>query len=135
MKKLHTAGLLAIRNRKLLLAYSGNKQCYYLPGGKLDRDESPEQALCREVAEELQVTIQPNDLHYFSHITAPAYGEKTGTIMEQDCFLLMKDIDPRSSAEISEVKYFSFEDYLSMPAKAPGAVMILEQLKAAGLID
>jgi 8-oxo-dGTP pyrophosphatase MutT (NUDIX family) len=135
MVSLHTAGLVAITNRKLLLAFSRNKQCFYLPGGKVDNGETAELALCREVAEELQVQIEPGDLQYFTHITAPAYGEKGGTIMEQDCFLLTTDIKPTCSSEIGEIKYFSLEEYLQMPVTAPGAVMVLEQLKAAELID
>ena len=79
--KLPTAGLLIIENRKLLLAYSRNKQCFYLPGGKIDVDETAAQALCREIAEEMNVTIEENELEYYMHITAPAYGEENGTIM------------------------------------------------------
>src|SRR5204863_278305 len=30
------AGLIYIEDKKLLLAFSKNKQCFYLPGGKLD---------------------------------------------------------------------------------------------------
>jgi len=32
---MQTAGLVVIKNRKLLLAFSNNKQAYYLPGGKV----------------------------------------------------------------------------------------------------
>ena len=44
-----------IEQRKLLLAYSANKKCFYLPGGKIDNHETPEKALCREIAEEMNV--------------------------------------------------------------------------------
>jgi 8-oxo-dGTP pyrophosphatase MutT (NUDIX family) len=135
MARLHTVGLLFINNRKLLMAFSRNKQCFYLPGGKLSNGETPEQALCRESAEELQVEIEPGNLRYFTHISAPAYGEANGIIMEQDCFLLTTSINPSPSVEIAELKYFSLDEYVGMPQTAPGAVMILEQLQAAGLID
>ncbi|HWJ90861.1 MAG TPA: NUDIX domain-containing protein [Flavisolibacter sp.] len=135
MAQLHTAGLLVIRNKKLLLAFSRNKRCFYLPGGNVDAGETVEQALCREAAEELQVIIEPCDLRYHAHITAPAYGEQNGTIMEQDCFLLTSSIKPACSGEIGAIKYFSLEEYLEVPDRAPGAVMILEQLKAEALID
>jgi hypothetical protein len=32
--QLQTAGLVVIKNRKLLLAFSKNKQAFYLPGAK-----------------------------------------------------------------------------------------------------
>jgi len=133
--KLPTAGLLNIQNRKLLLAYSRNKQCFYLPGGKIDAGETALKALCREIAEELNVLIDEQELKYYTHITAPAYGEGNGIIMEQDCFFLHRDIAPRASAEIGELKYFSFNDYLSETNKAPGALMVLERLKLEGFID
>jgi 8-oxo-dGTP pyrophosphatase MutT (NUDIX family) len=133
--QLPTAGLLVIENRKLLLAYSRNKQCFYLPGGKIDAGESATEALCREISEEMNVVLEETDLRYYTHITAPAYGETNGTIMEQECFLLNKKIRPSASAEVGELKYFSLEEYLLEETKAPGAVMILEQLKHDGLID
>ena len=55
--QLHTAGLIAIKDKKLLLAFSKNKQCFYLPGGKVDDTETAKQALCREIEEELNVHI------------------------------------------------------------------------------
>lgn len=133
--QLPCAGLLAIKERKLLLAYSKNKQCFYLPGGKVDTGETAAQALCREIAEELNVPLTENDLHFYTHITAPAYGEPNGIIMEQDCFIINKKINAAPSAEIAEVKYFSLDEYIQQSNKAPGAVMILEQLQKDGLID
>jgi 8-oxo-dGTP pyrophosphatase MutT (NUDIX family) len=133
--KLPTCGLLVIQNRKLLLAYSRNKKCFYLPGGKIDAGETPLQALCREIREELNVYIDEHELKFHTHITAPAYGEEDGIIMEQDCFFLHREIIPQPAAEIGELKYFSLEEYLLETNRAPGAVQILEQLKSKGYID
>jgi 8-oxo-dGTP pyrophosphatase MutT (NUDIX family) len=133
--QLATSGLLIIQNRKLLLAYSKNKNCFYLPGGKIDKGETAAGALCREIAEELSIDLDEDDLKYYTHITAAAYGEIEGTVMEQDCFLTGKVVQPVASTEISEVKYFSLNEYLAEINKAPGAVMILQQLKADNFID
>lgn len=133
--KLPTSGLLIIENRKLLLAYSKNKKCFYLPGGKIDADETAAKALCREIAEEMNVMIHEHELEYYTHITAPAYGEEKGTIMEQDCFLLRRNVTPEASSEIEQLRYFSLEEYLSQANQAPGAVMILKDLHLNGLID
>ena len=133
--RMATAGLLVIENKKLLLAYSINKKCFYLPGGKIDPDETAARALCREIEEEMNVTIREDELRFYIHTTAPAYGEQYGTIMEQECFFLHRNISPQASAEIGELKFFSLDDYLLESNRAPGAMMILEQLKAEGYID
>jgi 8-oxo-dGTP pyrophosphatase MutT (NUDIX family) len=132
---LSTVGLLVIRDRKLLLAFSKNKQCFYLPGGKMDGDESPEEALCREIAEELNVTLVSGDLEYYTHISAPAFGELNGVIMEQECFFVQRDIDPRPTSEIGEIKFFTLSEYLNEEYRAPGAEMILKKLKLDNYID
>jgi len=133
--QLSTAGLLLIQNRKLLLAFSNNKQCFYLPGGKIDEGETAATALCREIAEELNIVLAEDELKYYTHISAPAYGEMHGVIMEQDCFLIDKPVIPTASAEIGELKYFSLEEYLKEINQAPGAVMISKKLKLDNLID
>ncbi len=132
---LPTAGLLIIKDRKLLLAYSKNKNCFYLPGGKIDKNETALQALRREIEEELNIPLHENELNYYTHISAPAYGEINGTVMEQDCFLVNKIVEPIASAEIGELRYFTLKEYLSQPQTAPGAVKVLEILKEDNLVD
>jgi 8-oxo-dGTP pyrophosphatase MutT (NUDIX family) len=129
------AGLLLIKNRKLLLAFSRNKQCFYLPGGKIDAGETPAQALCREIREELNIPIDEKELRFYTHITAPAYGEEKGIIMEQDCFLLDREVQPLASAEIGELRYFTVANYKKERNIAPGALMVLKKLKAENWVD
>jgi 8-oxo-dGTP pyrophosphatase MutT (NUDIX family) len=129
------AGLLIIKDRKLLLAFSRNKQCFYLPGGKIDAGENAAQALCREIREELNISIEENELQFYTHITAPAYGEAEGVVMEQDCFILDRQVRPQASAEIGELRYFTVADYKRQPDIAPGALRVLELLKEANLVD
>lgn len=135
MKALKTVGLLSVQQRKLLLAYSRNKECFYLPGGKVDAGESATQALCREIAEELNVSMKEEELVYYTHISAPAFGEKEGIVMEQDCYWLHRDIIPEPAAEIGEVRFFSVADYRQQKAQAPGVIIILDKLQQEGFID
>jgi len=132
--QLHTVGLVHIAHQQVLLAFSANKQCFYLPGGKIDKNETAVQALCREIEEELQVSLTADDLVYYTHISAPAFGEAAGITMEQECYLIKKDIHPLASAEIEELRYFSLASYLQMPRTAPGVVLLLQLLTAEGKI-
>lgn len=125
---LPTAGLVVVKDNKLLLAYSKNKNAWYLPGGKIDNGESSLEALKREILEELNFKLKLDRLKYFCHITAPAYGESSNIIMEQDCFLyeLNETIEPTN--EIGEVRFFDLEMYQSEPAQVSGVLKVFDQL-------
>lgn len=135
MHTLTTAGLIAIKDRKLLLAFSNNKQAYYLPGGKADDGETTEIALLREVSEELDIELDMGKMQFYTHISAPAYGEMEGIVMEQDCYLCELHRQPRPSAEIGDLRYFNTHTYKDQPQQVPGVVMVMLQLHKDGLID
>lgn len=130
---LRTAGLVVLQENTLLLAYSKNKQAWYLPGGKVDQGESAEQALQREILEELNLALDVARLAYLCHISAPAYGEASNIIMEQDCFIYDLQQDSISAnQEIEAIRYFSIADYQHEAAQVPGVLMVYEFLKAQG---
>ena len=130
-----TAGLVVVKDRKLLLAFSNNKKAFYLPGGKTDEGETTREALLREISEELDIALDQEKIRYYTHITATAFGEQKSIVMEQDCFLYDLQEQPRPAAEIGELKYFDTRAYSSQPHQVPGVVMIMHQLKADDLID
>lgn len=127
-KALPTAGLVVVKGDKLLLAYSKNKKAWYLPGGKIDDGESSLETLQREIFEELNIVLNAEQLKYYCHITAPAYGEEPPIIMEQDCFLyqLNEKIEPKN--EIGEVRFFDIKMYQSEPAQVPGVLLVFDKL-------
>jgi 8-oxo-dGTP pyrophosphatase MutT (NUDIX family) len=130
-----TAGLIVVKDRKLLLAYSKNKQAFYLPGGKSDAGETTLTALVREIREELNINLAPQDLQFYSHITAPAFGENAGIIMEQDCFIGNLPAEPNPAAEIGALDYFSTLSYKGQPQQVPGVIQVMQQLQQDDLID
>lgn len=127
MKQLPTAGLLVVKNNKLLLTYSKNKKAWYLPGGKLDENETSKTALIREIKEELNVDLQDEKLSFYCHITVEAYGEDN-LLMEQDCFLydLQEVVEPTN--EIEAIKYFDYNEYLQEEIQVKGVIMVFEEL-------
>jgi 8-oxo-dGTP pyrophosphatase MutT (NUDIX family) len=135
MNSIRTAGLLVIQNRKLLLAFSKNKQAFYLPGGKANPHETSLDALIREVNEELHIKLDRENTFFYKHITAPAFGESNGLIMEQDCFISNLNEIPRPAAEIEMIKYFNCAAYAEEPQQVPGVLMIMQELNRDQLID
>lgn len=132
-KQLLTAGLLVVSGDSLLLAFSRNKQAWYLPGGKIDAGETPKEALLREIQEELGVALEEEKLVYYGHVTADAYGEEN-LQMEQSCFLYPKLDQLNPSNEIEAVAYFSQAEYEQEKIQVEGVLIAFERLHADGLI-
>lgn len=65
MKQIHVVGAAIFHNRLLLCARRSPTMplpgTWEFPGGKLEPDESPQQALARELLEELRITAQVGD--------------------------------------------------------------------------
>lgn len=129
---LPTAGLVVVRDNKLLLGYSKNKKAWYLLGGKIDKGEDSIAGLQREIHEEINLVLNPELLTFYCHISAPAYGEKTNIIMEQDCFFYQLEEEIQASSEIDEVRFFDFNSYQKEPIQVPGVVMLYQRLIADG---
>jgi 8-oxo-dGTP pyrophosphatase MutT (NUDIX family) len=135
MKTLITAGLVVVKDRKLLLAFSNNKKAFYLPGGKTDQGETTAEALVREIREELNVSLDPGALRFYMYVEALAYGEKENILMKQDCFRADLPVMPRPSAEIGDLRYFDTQRYRREPQQVPGVITVMERLKMDDLID
>lgn len=62
MKLIDKLAWIEIKDNRILLTKSYGKDEYYIPGGKREPGETDEQALTREIYEELGVTIDKNTL-------------------------------------------------------------------------
>ncbi len=131
---LRTAGLVALRDHRLLLAFSRNKGAWYLPGGKVDAGETTVQALVREIREELNVEIDPARLTLYCHIQAPAFGEAGQVWIDQDCFRYDLEVDIIPGNEIEEVAYFSPGSYAQEAHQVVGVLQVFEKLAQDGLV-
>jgi 8-oxo-dGTP pyrophosphatase MutT (NUDIX family) len=128
-RKLHTVGLIVLKEGKLLLAYSNNKKAWYLPGGKVDANETVLEAIDREIREELNVRLDVCKLKFYCHITAPAFGEGNNVIMEQDCFIYPLNEGIHPSNEIGAINYFDLIEYMQQPIQVPGVFKVFEFLQ------
>jgi 8-oxo-dGTP pyrophosphatase MutT (NUDIX family) len=58
MDKITLAGCVIVSNKKILLLHRMSRDCYELPGGKVDEGESPSETAVREFKEELNCDIE-----------------------------------------------------------------------------
>ncbi len=122
---------LEVKDRKVLVTCSYNKDKWYIPGGKRELGESDEQALVREVKEELLVDIIPSTIKLYDVFEAQAHGKPEGTIVRMTCYTAQYTGEPSPSAEVEKVNYF---DYSKRNDISLVDQIIFDDLKAKNLI-
>ncbi|HEX6346093.1 NUDIX domain-containing protein [Umezawaea sp.] len=126
-------GLVHVRDGRLLVVRSRTKGAFYLPGGKLEPGETPEQALHREVREELGVGLV--DVAPHRRYLEPAYGEGPDTLVDMACYTGELDGRPVPSGEIAELRLVTAAEYAAHPETAPAIVRLLADLVSADLVS
>ncbi|PMO33916.1 DNA mismatch repair protein MutT [Vibrio sp. 10N.222.52.B12] len=84
---MHKSAGIIIKDGALLVLRSKGKDTFYAPGGKLDSGETPEQALCRELQEEVSIAVKEGALTLFGRFEAPAH-DKDGITLVMDVFFV-----------------------------------------------
>ncbi|MGW0045452.1 NUDIX hydrolase [Rhodococcus sp. NPDC003348] len=135
MAEIRTVALAHIKDRRMLQARSAGKTAFYMAGGKIDPGETPEQALHREIREELDVGIVAGTLERLGVFEAEAFGHPTGTRLHMTCYLATLTTEPTPASEIAELRYFTTDEYAAMPESAPGSRLVFEHLRSRGLVD
>ncbi len=111
MKMIFCAALALIENGKVLMAtrpdgkeFSG---LWEFPGGKLEPNETPEDALVREIKEELEIELDKKELipYRFSSLN---FGEKHITMLLYLCTKHKGNINPK------EQQKYDFKDLNSL---------------------
>lgn len=124
-------GLIALSQDKVAMVRSHNKSLFYIPGGKREQGETDEQALCREIEEELTLQLDTNTIHFYGEFLGLADGKQDGTQVRIRCYFADYQGKPQPAAEIAELAWFTSED---LPHCSSTAAAILSQLKHDGLV-
>jgi len=75
-----------IQDGKILVSLSKGKDTWYIPGGKREAGESDQEALIREVEEELTVNLIFDTIKKYGVFEAQAHGKPEGTIVRMTCY-------------------------------------------------
>ena len=120
-----------VKDRKVLETQSFGKDKWYIPGGKREEGESDEQALIREIKEELLVDIIPSSIKHYGTFEAQAHGKSEGTVVRMTCYTGEYEGVLSPSAEVEKLDYF---DYSKRNEVSPVDQLIFDDLKAKDLI-
>ncbi|WP_185289355.1 NUDIX domain-containing protein [Chryseobacterium lactis] len=99
-----------LKNKAILSTKSYGKDKYYIPGGKREMGETDEEALIREISEELSVTIDPATLQYMGTYEAQAHSHEEGIIVKMTCYSGNYSGELKASAEIEEMRWLNYSD-------------------------
>ncbi|MBJ8348599.1 NUDIX domain-containing protein [Antrihabitans sp. YC2-6] len=135
MPEIRTAALAYVQRRRLLQTRSVDNPAFYMAGGKIDFGETAEEALHREIREELGTRIVPATVAELGIFRAEAYGHPPGTQLHMTCFLADLVDEPRPTSEIAELRYFTVAEYAAMDHVAPGSMLVFRHLQGMGLVD
>lgn len=120
-----------IKDKLILSTKSFGKDKYYIPGGKREVGESDEEALCREIKEELSVDIQQDTIKFVGIFEAQAHAKPDGTIVKMTCYTAQYTGILKAESEIEEIEWLSFSDI----HKISGVdILIFDYLNKKGLL-
>ncbi|MFC0309388.1 NUDIX domain-containing protein [Gallibacterium trehalosifermentans] len=121
-----------VEQRRVLMTRSYGKDQYYLPGGKREQGESDQQALIREIKEELNVDLIPETLSLVEVFQAQAHGKAEGVMVVMRCYQGDYQGQLQASAEIEELRWLTTTDKTIC---SQAACLVLDYLAENGLID
>ncbi|PKG81914.1 NUDIX hydrolase [Colwellia sp. 75C3] len=130
-KEIDKLAWLYIRDGKLLSARSKNKDLFYIPGGKREKGESDEQALVREIQEEISVDLIPSTIKYAATFKAQADGKNNGTMVKLTCYYADFQGNISPDAEIEEIGFIGYQD---KHLCSLGSIQAMDWLKSKGLL-
>ncbi|MGV0854203.1 NUDIX hydrolase [Empedobacter brevis] len=132
MKIIDKLAWIELKNNTILSTKSYGKDKYYIPGGKRETGETDEQALLREINEELSVTLDSQTLRYLGTFEAQAHGHAEGIIVRMTCYTAAYTGELEVSAEIEEMKWLNHSDKDKISEVDQ---LIFDHLKENGLLD
>lgn len=121
-----------VRDRKALYVRSRGQDLFYNAGGKPKSGESDRDALCRELAEELGITLIPESLAYQETFSAQAHGKPEGTHVRMRCYTGEHRGEMEPASEVEELAWLASVD---RDRTTVTGRLVLDWLKGRDLID
>jgi len=110
-RRIHVSAAVIVDGEgRLLLVRKSGTTAFMQPGGKPEPGESPSETLSRELAEELGIRLNPQELRSLGPYTAAAANEP-GFLVVADVFVAdIGSQHPVAGAEIAELRWVARAD-------------------------
>ena len=116
LKTIRIAAALVLRgNGDALLVRNRGTTAFMQPGGKIEPQETSEEALIRELFEELRLAADISDLAFLGQFQALAANEPDHIVIADTFRLHVEDAAIIATAEIEEVRWVSPVDPGDLP--------------------
>ena len=132
MKLIDKLAWIELKDKSILSTRSYGKDKYYIPGGKREAGETDEQALLREIKEELNVDLNKDTLKKVGVFEAQAHGHPEGVIVRMTCYMAAYEGYLEATSEIEEIIWLKYADKDKI---AEVDKLIFDYLKGSGLLE
>ena len=127
MKKIELAGAILLdKDNKILLMHRNTKDLkqWELPGGKLEKSELPEQAVVRELKEELNIKVQIIKYIGFREF------EDNGIILKYHWYKckIESGIPELMEEKFDDIKYFSNNELLKIKELSSNMMVLISNI-------
>ena len=110
MKFIDKLAWIEIKNKAILSTKTYGKDKYFIPGGKREKGESDEEALSREVKEELSVDLNIGSLIFIGAFQAHAHGHPKDTFVKMTCYMAKYIGTLKANSEIEEIIWLKYSN-------------------------
>ena len=134
----YNAGVMVIWDRKVLVVMPIDRMFYLIPGGGIEKDESPIEAALRELEEEVGIELTPEDVADLGVFQAKSGKGSPKQFVNVHTYLYLPDSEPVLEFRDGEVKSIKWVDSTNFDSIPIGNVLkdqLIPLLKNQGIID
>ena len=134
---IHKAAAIIIKDRKLLVERSPGrgKNVWIAPGGKLEPGENHQQALIRELREELGIDVSLQNTRFFGQFSAEAANHPGYTVVMCIYYVDAWHGTIAAGSEVEELVWVTTTDIGGLPMGSIFVHDVMPRLVAEGLLD
>jgi len=124
-----------LKDRKIIVCRPTKHEYFTAPGGRIEKNETPKQALIRELKEELNIKVNQDELEMFGTFSATAVAEND-KVIKMVVYIVKRwkgEISPKN--EIKEIAWINSKHPENMKVGSIFEHKVIPRLKRLNLID